>query len=82
MTRPLPPHLRAALGKGHAKSDVWRLVTQFETLGHPVRVIRYQLGDMMADDFFAKTEIYRSKEKTDEAGTLAGTHQIPGKTSR
>lgn len=79
MNAPLPPHLRAALGKGHAEPELWNIVTQLELYGVRVRVIRYQLGDLMADDLFRPTEIYRSKEATNnETGTLAGTHTLRG----
>lgn len=86
MSKPLPPHLCAALGKGHAESDVWRLVTQFELFHHPVRVIRYQLGDMTADGFFEPVEIYHSPEQRlgeeDESSPMAGTHYLPGPSPR
>lgn len=81
MSQPLPRHLRAALGKGHADPDVWRLVTQFEAFGHPVRVIRIQLGDVTSDDCFRKTEIYRSSEASGESATLAGAHYAPARSN-
>ena len=82
MSKPIPPRLRAALGKGHAERDTWKLVTQFELLGHPVRVIRHQLGDMMADGFLEKTEVYRTEETRNEEGSMAGTHYLPRPSSR
>lgn len=67
---PLPDHLAAALGKGHARADVPYLVAALEAHGVAVAVRRVQLGDLRADGFGTVKIIYETETKQHEQSDI------------
>lgn len=63
MTDELPPHLAAAIGKGHAKEDVPLLVAALEAHGYQVTVVRLQLGRLSRKGWGEQRVVYQTQDK-------------------
>ena len=59
----LPPHLRAAIGKGAAKDNVPLIVAQLEAHGCQVQVVRLQLGKLQRKGWGETRVVYESKKQ-------------------